>query len=189
MISSLQSLGDGAFAYFVSAGLQPVPGCRTDCRFVPIAQRLVVVDADEAVVGTVEDVVNGLAGEAFHPWGEGLWVVMPYNSARDRQLTATITAGPSPVLTRYPSPAELSAAASPVDAWPEAGLQRFNMIAEPFRVLDVVAMAEMIDLTRPGHAVLVQPAAGPRPESIEVHRVYRAPGQDWRAEPSRTYRF
>jgi hypothetical protein len=189
-VTSLHSLGGGAFAYFVSAGLRPVQGChRTDCRYMPVAQRLVVVDAEGAVVGTIDDVVDGLAGEAFHPWGEGLWLTMPYNSARDRQLPATITAGPAPVLTRYTSTAELAATLPPGAGWPEEGLQRFDMIAEPFRVLGTVALLENADLTRPSHAVLVEPTVGPRPRSIEVRPVYREGGQGWRAERSRTYRF
>ncbi len=185
-ITSLQSLGGGAFAYFVSTGLRQIAGCRAECEYVPVSQRLVIIAADGAVVGTMDDVVDGLAGEAFHPWNERMWVVMPYNSARTRQLTATITAGPSPSLTLYSSPAEL-AASSPADAWPKEGLQRFNMIAEPFRALGVVAVSEAVDLSGPCHAVLIEPSAGTRPRSIEVQTVSRVPGQDWRAERPRTY--
>lgn len=187
-ITSLQSLGGGAYAYFVSTGLKKVEGCRTDCEYVPVAQRLVVVGADGVVAGSMDDVVDGLSGEAFHPWIDGTWLVMPYNSARTRQLTATITAGPSPVLTRYAGSAEL-AAASPPDAWPREGLARFNMIAEPFRALGVVAVSEAIDLSAPGEAVLVEPSAGADPHGVVVRTVSRAPDQQWRPGPSRTYRF
>lgn len=187
-ITSLQSLEGGAFAYFVSTGMKKVEGCRDDCDYVPVAQRLVVVAADGSVVGSMDDVVDGLAGEAFHPWNERTWVVMPYNTARTRQLTATITAGPSPVLTRYASSAEL-AASTPADAWPKEGLTRFNMIAEPFRVLGVVAVSEAVDLSGPGHAVLVEPTAGPDPHSINIRSVFRATNDEWRSGRSHTYRF
>ena len=190
-VTSLHSLGGGAFAYFISTDLKPVEGCRSDqCKYVPAAQKLVVVGADGGIAGTMDDVVDGLEGEAFHPWSDGVWVVMPWNTARDQQLPATITGGPSPVLTRYATTAELAASPHPSSAWPVDTLPRFNMVAEPFRVLGALAVPDAIDLTAPGRAVMVAPAAGPRPDHIEVRPVSRPGGQSvWQADPPRNYRF
>lgn len=175
-MSSLHALGDGAYAYFVSDGLAPAPGCRgAGCRQVPVSQSLIVVAADGRVVGRIDDVVDGLEGEAFHPWADGVWLVSPFDTTRTRRLTATITAGPDPVLAQAGEPAP------PSGAWPQ-DLRRFNMIADPLRGLNVVAAGATVDLTAPGLAVLVQPEPGRRPDGLELYVVSRN-DDGWRSEP------
>lgn len=189
-ISSLQALGGGAYAYLVSTSLSPVEGCRDDCRYTPDAQRLVVVAGDGHVAGTLDGIVGGLEGEAFHPWREGLWLLMPWNVGRDRQLLATLSAGPEPVLVTWPDAAALAAGqTNAVTPATEAAIRRLNMIAEPFRPLGVVAVPEAVDLTAPNHAVLVQPEAGRSPTGVRVRTVSRDENGAWRADPPHDYRF
>ncbi len=183
-ITSLQALGGGAFAYFASTALKPVAGCATDCRYVPVAQRLVVVDGEGRTVGTMDGVVDGLSGEAFHPWAEDLWLVMPLDAARMRQLPATVTRGPYPELRVFAGMADLSAAL-PGGGWPDR-FNGFNMIAQPFRPLDRVVTAEAVDLTGPGIAIVAQPVWGPDPDALTIDVMARS-GDEWTRQSHTTF--
>lgn len=183
-ITSLQSLGGGAFAYFASTALAPVAGCNSACRYVPVAQRLVVVDADGRTVGTMNEVVDGLSGEAYHPWTEGVWLMMPFDRGRTRQLPAFLTQGPYPELRVFADMTDLSAALPP-GGWPRS-LGGFNMIAQPFRPLDRAVTTETVDLAAPGVAVVAQPAWGPDEGALTMDVMVRS-GDEWSRQSQRTF--
>jgi len=45
-ITSLQAFEQGAYAYFVSVGLEPVLGCTRNCRYMPTALKMILVGSD-----------------------------------------------------------------------------------------------------------------------------------------------
>jgi len=172
-VSSLQALGGGAYAYFLSEGLAPVRGCvGKKCRQVPTGHRLVVVAADGRTVATLEGLVDGLAGEEFLPLGSAGWRIAPLTRGRDRRIVATLTPGPVPRLLVD----EAADVAGP------------DLLTEPFRVTGLVGLGQTIDRPTPDLAVLVQPAEGPDPHLLEVHVIRRVDGA-WRADPVRAVRL